>query len=263
MRSGGTGEAHVTRTTPETMSETPTSSTESAGVSQLQLILAVIFGGAIVTANVTAAKLSFFELPIVGGVAVPAGFVAIAVAFLVSDLMVELYGKDFAHKTVNATVVTLAIAWALVWTSIYLPVAPFFEGQEAFKLTLGSGGSIMVASIITVLISQHIDVNIFHRIRTATGGKHKWVRNLGSTSVSQLVDTVLFITLAFAVFPTFFTGEPVYGMALVSLIVGQYLVKLGVAVLDTPVFYIITSVRTRLMDETEAPPPGNPVQASD
>lgn len=241
----------------------PTPNSESGTVSQGQLILAVVFGMSIVTANVTAAKLSFFELPVIGGVAVPAGFVAIAVAFLVSDLMSELYGKEFAHKTVNATVVALGIAWALIWTAIYLPVAPFFDAHDAYTLTLGSSGSIIVASIVTVLISQHIDVSVFHRIRSATNGDHRWARNLGSTSVSQLVDTVIFITLAFAVFPTFFTGDPVYGMALLSLIVGQYAVKLGVALLDTPLFYLITTVRSARSNDSQSPPRESSGQTAD
>lgn len=245
------------------MTTTTNSQTDSAQISQLQVILAVTFGVSIVTANLTATKLSYFDLPVIGGVAVPAGFIAIAVAFLASDLMAELYGRQYAHKVVNATVVALGIAWLLVWAAIYLPVAPFFDAHDAYVMTLGSGGGIIVASIITVLIAQHVDVSIFHRIREATGSDHRWVRNLGSTSVSQLVDTVIFITLAFAVFPTFFTGDPVYGMALLSLIIGQYLVKLGVAVLDTPMFYLITSVQRYLADESDGSAVTNSVEPSD
>lgn len=237
--------------------------TEQHSISQLQIILGVLFGVSIITANVTAAKLAYFDLPVIGGVAVPAGFIAIAFAFLCSDLMAEIYGKDYAHKVVNATVISLGIAWALIWAAIYLPAAPFFEAHDAYVLTLGSGSGIIIASIVTVLIAQHIDITVFHRIKDATGDKHRWARNLGSTSLSQLVDTIIFITLAFAVFPTFFTGDPVYGMALLSLIAGQYIVKLGVALLDTPVFYFITSVRQWRETDSKGGKPTGTVRAGD
>lgn len=245
------------------MSETPSSANVPAPISQLQVILAVVFGICIITANLTATKLSYFDLPVIGGVAIPAGFIAMAVAFLASDLMAELYGKNFAYKVVNATVVGLGIAWALVWAAIYLPVAPFFGAHDAYVQTLGSGGSIMVASIITVLIAQHVDVRLFHKIRSVTGVKHRWARNLGSTTVSQFVDTVIFITLGFAIFPTFFTGEPVYGMALVTMIAGQYAVKLGVAVLDTPVFYLVTTAQNRFSLDSNLDLQESPAHQSD
>lgn len=225
------------------MTETHSSQAATDAISQTQLILGILFAGSLLTANVTAAKLSYFAIPMIGGVAVPAGFIAIAVAFLCSDLMVEFYGKDYAHKVINATVIMLGFAYVLIWTAIYLPVAPFYDAHGAYVQTLGASGSIIIASVVTILIAQHVDVRIFHRIKTITGDKHRWARNLGSTSVSQFVDTVIFISLGFAIFPTFFGGDPIYGMALLSMIVGQYLVKLGVAALDTPLFYLITSIQ--------------------
>ncbi len=245
----------TTNTTPR--SNVPTT------VSQTQILLGVLFAGSLLTANVTAAKLSYFDIPIVGGVAVPAGFIAIAVAFLCSDLMAEFYGKDYAHKVINATVIMLGVAYGLIWAAIYLPVAPFYEAHGAYIQTLGASGSIIVASIVTILIAQHIDVSIFHYIRSITGEKHRWARNLGSTSVSQLVDTVIFITLAFALLPTFFAGDPIYGTALLSLIVGQYIVKVAVAFLDTPVFYLLTTVQRYMDDDSNRTPPAGPVQAGD
>lgn len=240
------------------MSTNTPQSSKTPSIPQAQILFGVLFAGSLITANLTAAKLTYIELPILGVVMIPAGFIAIAVAFLCSDFMANQYGKEYAHKVVNATVITLGVTWALVWAAIYLPVAPAFETHEAYVQTLGSGSGIIAASIITVLVSQHIDINIFHRIHSLTGEGHRWARNLGSTSISQFVDTVLFITLAFAVFPTFFTGDPVYGVALLMMIFGQYAVKLGVAILDTPVFYAITSLQ-RYWDRTKANSPENTI----
>jgi uncharacterized integral membrane protein (TIGR00697 family) len=103
----------------------------------------------------------------------------------------------------------------------------------------------VIAGILTTFISQNIDVSIFHRLRAFTGGSHRWLRNLGSTSVSQLVDTAVFITLAFVVLPRVLGGTVSPLAAVPGLIVGQYVVKLIVATLDTPIFYAVTSVVER------------------
>lgn len=209
---------------------------------RLQTWLGIVFATSLVVANVTAAKLAFFDVPLVGGVAVPAGFVAIGVAFLCSDLLSELYGPAVAHRVVNGTIIALIVAWGLIYAAIALPVAPFYGAHDAYVTTLGSGATIVLASICTTLVSQHVDVAVFHRIRERTGTGHKWVRNLGSTATSQVVDTTLFIVLAFAVFPTVFGGTTTPLVVLPGMIVGQYVVKLAVAAVDTPIFYVLSGV---------------------
>ena len=209
----------------------------------LKETLAVLFAVSIAIANVTAAKLAWFSIPILGEVAVPAGFLAFAIAFLCSDLMVEFYGKDYAHKVVNGTILALIGAYILIFTAINMPVAPFYDAHEAYVTTLSSGGAIVAASITTIIISQHIDIRIFSFLNDITSGEHRWVRNIGSTGISQAVDTVIFIVLAFAVFPFLQGGSVMWGTALLLTIIGQYIVKLLVAVLDTIPFYIITSIK--------------------
>ena len=87
-----------------------------------------------------------------------------------------------------------------------------------------------VASLAAFVCSQTVDVHIFHRIKEKHGSKRKWVRNNLSTMTSQLVDTLIFITVAFfGVVPNLF-----------SMVVGQYCVKLILAALDTPFFYLLT-----------------------
>ena len=208
--------------------------------------LGIVFAAVLVVANVTAAKLAFFDLPAVGGVAVPAGFVAIGVAFLCSDLICELYGKDYARDVVNSTIGALVVAMLLIQVSIILPTAPFYEHEAAFNLIMGESWIIVAASIITMCVSQNLDVSIFHRIKSVTGDRHKWARNIGSTSISQFVDTALFIGLGFVLFPMFVGGNPQPLEVAASMIVGQYLVKLAVAGLDTPLFYLFSGIAERV-----------------
>jgi len=208
-------------------------------------VLSIAFATSLVVANLVGTKIAFFAVPFVGGVAVPAGFAAIGVSFLFTDLLGELHGREVARKTVNATIVALGIAWVLVYTAILFPAAPFYGDAAAFDRIFGASGTIVTAGILTTFISQNIDVSIFHRLRAFTGGSHRWLRNLGSTSVSQLVDTAVFITLAFVVLPHVLGGTVSPLAAVPGLIVGQYVVKLIVATLDTPVFYLVTSVAER------------------
>jgi len=203
--------------------------------------LTILFGVSIAMANILAAKLAWFTLPVLGGVAVPAGFVGIALAFLCSDLLVEYYGTEYAHKTVTATIVALVVAYLLVWLSVAMPVAPFYDGQDAYAGVLSSSAAITLASIITLALSQNIDVELFSWIKDNTG--YRFARNIGSTALSQLVDTVAFIGLAFWLIPLVQGNSAQALPALFSIIVGQYILKLIVALIDTPIFYLITWVQ--------------------
>jgi len=206
----------------------------------LKVLLATVFAGSIVTANVTASKVTAFDLPVVGLVTLPAGFVALGVAFLCSDLMGELYGKEYAKSVVNASIGALVVAFALIYVAIAMPPAPFYELSTEYSAVLGGGATIITASIITVLVSQNLDVYVFHTLKSVTDGEHKWLRNLGSTSISQFVDTALFIVLGFSVLPIVFGGEITPWGAIPMMILGQYVAKLVVAALETPIFYVVT-----------------------
>jgi len=209
-------------------------------------ILVPLFAGSVVLANVLAAKLTWVTLPGLGGVAVPAGFVAFGVAYLASDLIVEFEGEDLAHDVVNGTVALLAISYGLIYMAVWFPSAPFWPNQAAYVTTLGSGGSIVLASIVALAVAQHTDVRLFAYLFERTDGGYRWVRNCGSTVTSQLVDTVLFVGLGFGLFPLLgFGGDPILGVEVVSIIVGQYVAKVLVAGIDTIPFYIVTELVER------------------
>lgn len=205
--------------------------------------LTTLFAGSVVLANILAAKLTATTLPVLGVTAIPAGFVAFGLAYLASDLLVEFHGREVAHEVVNGTILTLVVAYGLIYVAIWMPAAPFYGGQAAFESVLGGSASILLASVIALGVAQHLDVRLFDHLRERTDGRHRWLRNCGSTFVSQLADTVVFIGLGFAIFPTLgLGGSPTWGWSLVSIIAGQYLFKLGLATLDTIPFYVVTEV---------------------
>ena len=98
--------------------------------------------------------------------------------------------------------------------------------------------------MVAYLVSQNFDVFAFHFFKRVTNGKRLWLRNNASTMLSQGLDTTLFITIAFA--------GTVPGDVLATMLIAQYLVKVGLAALDTPVVYaLIAAIRKYWGDSPE------------
>lgn len=211
-----------------------------------KLFFAVGFAASLVTANLTASKLAVYDFPLVGEVTGSVAAFMIGVSFLFSDLLSELYGKDTARYVVNATIAAVALAWALVAAAVWMPAAESYALTSEFGAIFGASYPILLASILALIVSQNLDVSIFHAVRDRTGRSHKWLRNTLSTGTSQLLDTALFTVLAFVVLPPLF-GQGALPFAVVGTIIfAEYTIKLGVAVLDTGVFYAATAAAERL-----------------
>lgn len=187
-----------------------------------------IFATLTVVANVIASK-----LVTVGSVIVPAGVIVYSATFLITDVLGEIYGKEYGKKAVITgffanLIAMLAIVTALLWK----PAPIGIEMAEAFNKVFSLTPRIVIASMVAYLISQTHDVYAFHFWKEKTKGKYLWLRNNASTMVSQAIDTCTFITLAF------------YGIVpndvLLGMIVWQYLIKVTIALMDTPFMYIAT-----------------------
>jgi hypothetical protein len=217
--------------------------------------LVALFVTALVTAQLTASKILAFglpgSLPAVGdSVLLPGAALAYALTFFASDCYAELYGRRAAQVMVNVGFVMNFVLLALVWGTILAPAAnPEFAGQ--FRTVLATGTNIVLGSLLAYVVSQNWDVLVFHRIRDLTGGAHLWLRNVGSTATSQAIDTVIFVSVAFVVAPRLLgIGQPLPTNVVVSLVVGQYLLKLLIALVDTPFVYATVGLlRPRTADE--------------
>jgi uncharacterized integral membrane protein (TIGR00697 family) len=166
--------------------------------------------------------------------------------FFASDCYTELYGKRAAQVLVNAAFAMNFLVLALVWSTILAPAAPSSIDPATFELVLGASTNIVAGSLVAYLVSQNYDVVVFHALRERTDGDHLWLRNIVSTGTSQLIDTVLFVSIAFWAVPTFVgIGPELPSAVVVSLVVGQYLLKLLIAILDTPLVYLVTDAVRR------------------
>jgi len=197
---------------------------ESNGNNDRSFILLVsIFVGALVISSVLASKIIT-----IFGLFVPAGVLAYCITFVVTDVISELWGRERANRVVFSGFIALLITFLLIRLALWWDAAPIWREQRAFSAVLGSTSRIIIASFIAYLASQYHDVWAFHIWRRWTEERHLWLRNTASTVVSQFIDTLIFITIAF------------YGtMPVFSLIKGQYLIKVLIALLDTPFVYLV------------------------
>ncbi|RLM49364.1 queuosine precursor transporter [Halorubrum sp. Atlit-28R] len=206
--------------------------------------LITLFTVALATAQLTAAKVLALPLPValpvVGPeILLPGAALAYALTFLASDCYAELYGRRATQVVVNVAFLANFLVLALVWSTLAAPgVDP--EVSAAFQTALGPAANIVAGSLLAYVVSQNWDVFVFHAIRDRTGERMLWLRNLASTASSQAIDTVIFVGVAFYAAPLLLGVGPVFDPpTLLALGLGQYILKLGIAVLDTPVVYLI------------------------
>jgi uncharacterized integral membrane protein (TIGR00697 family) len=211
-----------------------------------QVALVGLFVTALITAQLTASKVLAFDLPVsipVAGetLALPGAALAYALTFFASDIYAEIYGRRAAQVLVNVAFGLNFVMLALVWSTILAPAASSSTvAPGTFATVLGSSTNIVIASLAAYLVSQNWDVLIFHYLRDLTGGSHLWLRNIGSTATSQLLDTAIFVGLGFYLVPLALgTGDPLPLAVIASLLVGQYLLKLAIALIDTPFVYLV------------------------
>ena len=211
------------------------------------LILTGVYVAALVISQVLAAKL--VQL---GGDILPAGFAAYALTYAVTDIVGRVYdrGKPFLQRysfwiVVSGFMANLAIL-PLIFLAIYLPPAPLpYLTQDfltAYSTILWQGTCITLASWIAYWISQTHDIAVFHLIDRAV--KHRlrwlWVSSLGSTLLSQAIDTLIFITLAFHVLPRIMPGVLIQDFATVlHMIYSQWKWKALMALIYLTIVYAV------------------------
>jgi uncharacterized integral membrane protein (TIGR00697 family) len=212
------------------------------------LLLAGLFLASLVSCNLIFQK--FFTLPIPlpwrGDYELQqsVGLLAYPLTFLVTDVLSEVYGRRRADQVVTVGFVVSVFVVALVELADRLDSAPFGIGSEAFTHVFGLSKVAVFSSMAAYLVAQYLDIRLFHFWRRLTHGRHLWLRNNGSTIVSQLADTVLVLVLLAAFGAAGITWE-----RLPDLILDGLLFKWAFALLDTPVFYLCVHLARRWFPE--------------
>lgn len=161
--------------------------------------------------------------------------------FIMTDIINEYYGPKAVKRISYIAVALISYAFFMFYMAIHFPPADFWIStgaenhipnmNDAFTSIFGQGMWIIVASIIAFLVSQLVDVTIFHKIKRVTGEKKVWLRATGSTVVSQLVDSFIVVFIAFKI------GKGWSWPTVLSISLLGYSYKFLVAIILTPLIY--------------------------
>ncbi|MFT4540119.1 MAG: putative integral membrane protein (TIGR00697 family) [Planctomycetota bacterium] len=171
------------------------------------------------------------------------GIITYPLTFLLTDLVSEVWGRKRANFMVVSGFVMSLLMLGILQLAIALPPSDFWvlkafgidtsnKMQTAFHATFSAPGMLLMASMTAYLVAQLLDVKLYHYWWKLTGGAHMWLRNNGSTIISQLVDTVI----VNAIFLRW--GLDMKWDAIGDVIIAVYLCKIVLAAIDTPLIYL-------------------------
>lgn len=162
--------------------------------------------------------------------------------FVITDIVNEYYGPKAVKRISYTAVVLITYAFIMFYAAMKIPPADFWIGsktaegvpnmQDAFGGIFGQGMWIILGSLTAFLVSQIVDVTVFHQIKKRTGQKWVWLRATGSTVVSQLVDSFIVLFIAFKI------GNGWSWKLVLAICVVNYLYKFTMAIILTPVIYV-------------------------
>jgi uncharacterized integral membrane protein (TIGR00697 family) len=200
-------------------------------------IVYVILAGIFIT-NAVVAELIGGKLITVFGVPMSVGILPWPIVFVTTDLINEYFGEKGVRKLSLITASLIGYTFAILFIAMRIPA---MQGanlitDDQFNGVFGQSMWIILGSITAFMVSQLIDVTIFHFVKNKTGGKMIWLRSTGSTVISQLFDSFIVLGIAF-----WMTGKMTTEIFIASALTG-YIVKLVIAVLLTPLIYLGHSI---------------------
>ncbi len=210
-----------------------------------------LFMVSLVLAAITAIKIQDFHFAGLS-VLVPAGTIAFGLTYLATDAVSEIWGRSYALCLVLIGMVMRVLMLVLILYAVhaedvfsFIAVADTWtpDQQAAFTSVMSSSNRLNIAGMVAFGISASADVLIYHYFQQRDAGKNRlWFRNNISTMVSQVLNSVIFISVGFL--------GTVPWAAIGSLILGQVIVKIMVAAFDTPAIYLIRNFAEgrRLLD---------------
>ena len=202
------------------------------GYSQWFVIVVAVFVTCLITANVTAVKLTD-----IFGLILPAGVIVFPVSYIVGDVLTEVYGFHRARRVIWLGFFCNVIAVFAIWLGGIMPAAPFWDAQEAYDTILGYAPRLLIASFLAYLVGEFANSIVLAKMKVATNGRWLWSRTIGSTLVGQGLDSLVFVVVAF------FGTIPLAG--LVAAIVAQWLFKSVYEAAATPLTYLVVNALKR------------------
>ena len=203
------------------------------------ILLTTLFVASLLTSNIISSNGMIYTNIFIGDIQLlaPAAVLAYAITFLCTDVIGQIWGKRAANLAVMCGLISQVLCSLLIFITPIL-FNPWFEGSATYT-ALNSLGWFTLGSLVSYCCSQTWDVLIFHKLKNKfdNDSKKRWIWNNVSTMTSQIVDTALFISIGFGI------GLGMGGLELIGIMIGQYCIKFCLALLDTPIFYLLTRTR--------------------
>ena len=180
------------------------------------------------------------------------GTLLFPLSYIFGDILTEVYGFRRSRRVIWIGFAWIALAAAFLWLVDRLPPAPGYELAEAFAAVLGQSPRIVAGSLLAFWAGAFTNAALLAALKLRTAGRHLWLRTVSSTVAGQAVDTAIFLGVAFVgVLPT---------DLLRSVFASNYVFKVGIEVLCTPLTYLVVAAlkRAELSDPVDAPRDLNP-----
>ncbi len=195
-------------------------------ISYRLVIIIALFITCLITANIIAVKVIGL-----GPLVLPAAIFVFPLSYIFGDVLTEVYGYKVTRRVIWLGFLCNLVFVFFAWVGQALPAADFWGNQAAYESILGFAPRLLGASVCGYLVGEFANSIILARMKIMTRGRWLWSRTIGSTIVGQGLDTVLFITLAYAG-----TGANVQVM-----IWQHWVVKVGIEAVCTPATYAVVN----------------------
>jgi uncharacterized integral membrane protein (TIGR00697 family) len=208
-------------------------------------VLASLIGlsiAVLIISNIASVKITGF-----GPAVFDSGTILFPLAYIIEDIITEVYGWKTARMVVWIGFGCLVLMTAILLIVQHLPAGPGYTGQSAYNQILGFAPRISAASLVAYLIGEFLNITLLAELKARMQGKGIWARLVGSSTVGELFDTVIFSSLAFA--------GTMSGHDLGKLMITVYIIKVGFDFVASPFeIYLINFVkRVEGVDVYDAP----------
>jgi uncharacterized integral membrane protein (TIGR00697 family) len=189
------------------------------------------------------AKIAQVDLPVLGAFTFGAGVLFFPISYVFGDVLTEVYGYARSRRVIWMGFAGLAFAAIMSYVVVALPPAPFWKNQGAYEIAFGLTWRIALASMIAYFCGEFVNSYVLAKMKIATRGRWLWTRTIGSTIFGEGVDSLLFYPLAF------------YGSGIIPddklplVMLAQFVTKVGVEILFTPVTYALVGWLKRVENE--------------
>lgn len=189
------------------------------------------------------AKICQIHVPLLGTLTFGAGVLFFPISYIFGDILTEVYGYARSRRVIWAGFSALGFASFMATVVVALPPAAFWTHQDAYEVAFGNTWRIVAASMTAYFCGEFVNSYVLAKMKILTAGRWLWTRIIGSTIFGEAVDSAIFYPLAF------------YGAGIIPddklplVMVAQFVTKVGVEVLFTPLTYKVVALLKRAENE--------------